>query len=97
MNGEPYTFGQLRIEFDGDTPVVHGPADSGEEHSVEAHEGALREWLREDATGRYRPLPTAKTIRPCWYLRCNDAFSLSDARLNSTPTGPAKNPRSSPM
>lgn len=79
VNREPYTLGQLHIEFDGGTPVVHGPAGSRDEQAVEAREDALREWVREDASGRYRPLPTARTMRPGWYMRCADGFSLGDA------------------
>ncbi|MBA4179593.1 MAG: hypothetical protein C0506_03300 [Anaerolinea sp.] len=76
---EPYAFGQLRIEFDVQTPVVHGPAATGEERRIEAREDALREWVRDDALGRYRPLPTARTMRPGWYVRCEPGFSLDDA------------------
>lgn len=79
VNREPYTFGQLRIEFDGETPVVHGPEAEGGEQRIESRDDALREWVREDAFGRYRPLPAAKTVRPGWYLRCEDGFSLNDA------------------
>ena len=79
MSRKPYAFGQLRIEFEGGTPVVHGPGGSGDERPIEAREDVLREWVREDASGRYRPLPSAKTMRPGWCVRCVDGFSLSDA------------------
>lgn len=79
MSPEPYAFGELRIDSDGGTAVVRGPEGGGEERRIEAREDVLREWVREDAGGRYRPLPTARTMRPGWCVRCDDGFSLSDA------------------
>lgn len=79
VSPEPFTLGELRIEFDGETPVVHGPGNAGDERAIPPGEDDLRKWTRDDALGRYRPLPTAKTLRPGWRVRCEDGLSLEEA------------------
>lgn len=80
VSREPFQFGELRIDFDGDVPVIHGPAsEDGCERDLEPREDAIREWVREDELRRYRPLPTALTMRGGWRVRCEGGLSLEEA------------------
>ena len=79
VSPSPAGFGQLHITYDGATPVVHGPMRDGSEQKVDSCGETLRAWLREDDFGRYRPLSSATTMRPGWYVRCEGGLSLEEA------------------
>ncbi|MEO6399115.1 MAG: hypothetical protein ABIP13_11650 [Tepidiformaceae bacterium] len=85
MTPIPFTLGQLRVDFEGETPVLHGPAADSPEASVEADEAAFRGWIRLDSAGRYRPLPGASTMRPGWLLKCGPALPLAAALETAYP------------
>ena len=53
-------------------PSLPGPGE-GVEFEVEPSVPALREWVRKDDSGRYRPLSGAKTLRTRWRIVCRDA------------------------
>ena len=74
-----FNLGQLIVAFDGETAVIHGPArnSNGAETEIESSEEALRNWVRHDSAGRYRPLPGAANMRPDWRVRCSAARPLS--------------------
>lgn len=76
-----FNLGQLIVAFDGETAVIHGPArnSNGAETEIESSEEALRNWVRHDSAGRYRPLPGAANMRPDWRVRCSAALPLSTA------------------
>ena len=65
------------VTYEGDAAVLHGPllAGPGErvEREVEPSVPALREWVRKDDSGRYRPLSGAKTLPTGWRIVCRDA------------------------
>lgn len=66
----PFTFGELHVSFDGDRAVVAAPAEGASQVELAPDADALRDWLRFDDTGRYRPLPGARTMRRGWRVRC---------------------------
>ena len=74
-----FNLGQLAVEFDGETAVIHGPTGGVTEIEVESNEAALRNWVRHDAAGRYRPLPGANNLRADWRVRCSAALPLPAA------------------
>jgi len=55
----------LTSACDGSYVSVAGPS-GGEPFRFEATSEQLREWVRPDARGRYRPLPGARTMRHGW-------------------------------
>ena len=72
-------FGQLEIFGDGSTAVLTGPHSAGQSTTVPATLEALRDWLRFDDLGRYRPLPGARTMRGGWRLQCHEGLTLPQA------------------
>ena len=76
MVSESFMLGELTIEVDAGIPVIHGPAGEGADIEVRPCEAELRAWVREDDSGRYRPLPSARTMRHGWRLRCTDSLPL---------------------
>lgn len=74
-----FKLGQLDVEFDGETAIVHGPRGGAPVVEIESNEESLRNWVRHDATGRYRPLPGAINLRADWRVRCSTALPLSAA------------------
>ena len=71
-----FRLGQLRVEFEGETAVVHGPSRDSVEVEIDAREELVRDWVRHDESGRYRPLPGANDMRGGWKLRCSVALPL---------------------
>jgi hypothetical protein len=65
----PFAFGELHISFEGDTAVVEGPGEGAQKELPSGPE-ALRQWVRRDDQGNYRPLPGAKTMPTGWRIRC---------------------------
>lgn len=76
-----FNLGQLLVEFDGETAVIHGPAGRATaiEVEIESSEEALRSWVRHDAAGRYRPLSGAANMPADWRVRCTSALPLLEA------------------
>jgi hypothetical protein len=56
----------LTSACDGSSVRVAGPPGDGDPFRFEATCEQLREWVRTDARGRYRPLPGARTMRQGW-------------------------------
>ena len=82
----PRTVGELRVSIEGGRPVIHGPTaappgSDEEEVLVEANVGMLRDWVRFDDFGRYRPLASALTLRTGWRLECevDEGLTLDEA------------------
>lgn len=70
-----FMLGEIEVRFDGAGAVVSGPR--GDEAGVaDVAPDALREWVRQDHRGRYRPLPGARTMRRGWQVRCRDDGEL---------------------
>jgi sirohydrochlorin cobaltochelatase len=75
-NGElPRQVGQLTIERDGDGWLIATAGHPADPATLET----VREWSREDARGRYRPLPGARSLRPGLRLRTADIGDARDA------------------
>lgn len=78
----PLLLGQLTIDKGEDGFKVTGPtatANEDEENSevvLDCDPDALREWVRFDDRGRYRPLNGAKTMRAGWRLECRSIDEL---------------------
>lgn len=72
-------FGELRITEDAGGTVLHGPRRRGPEIEVEPNEHALREHVRSDQHGRYRPLTGARSLRGGWRVACGPDFPLEEA------------------
>ncbi len=70
-----FKLGQIEVRFDGTVAVVSGPRGD-EEGVAEVALDALREWVRQDGGGRYRPLPGARTMRRGWQVRCRNDEEL---------------------
>lgn len=79
VNRLTFSLGQLRVEFEGEAAVIHGPGGAGAEVEVEVEPGeeALRHWVRHDDAGRYRPLPGAANMRTGWQVRSSRALPLT--------------------
>lgn len=77
VNRTAFRLGQLRVEFEGETAVVHGPAGESPEAQIESTEDALRDRVRYDDSGRYRPLPGAANLPTGWRVRTGPALPLS--------------------
>lgn len=72
-------FGELRVTEDAGGTVLHGPRRRGPEIEVESNEHALREHVRFDQHGRYRPLSGARSLRGGWRVACGTDFPLDEA------------------
>ncbi len=70
------TVGELRIDADGEGFVVRGPGEPCE-IDIGPDPDEVREWLRFDDRGRFRPLAGAKTLRTGWRVRCRDEAQLA--------------------
>lgn len=75
----PESLGELTITYDGAVATIHGPPGGGREVLVDAAPDALREWIRCDDSGRYRPLSGARTQRGGWQARCLGVGVLTEA------------------
>jgi sirohydrochlorin cobaltochelatase len=53
--------------------VVAGPDGAGEDSQLEGSAAALRNQVRFDSQGRYRPLAGAHSLRHGWQMRCRAA------------------------
>lgn len=71
----PFDFGELRVRFEGEVPIVEGPP-SATGDVVAVLPGDAWEWARTDGQGRYRPLPGMRTLRQGWLVRCRDEEEL---------------------
>ncbi len=76
---EPFEFGELTVTFDADGAVVRGPATGAPSTSVDASPAALRDWVRFDDAGMYRPFPGARTLRHDWHVHCATREQLVEA------------------
>lgn len=72
-------FGELRVTEDAGGPVLHGPRRRGAEIEITPDEAALREHVRFDQHGRYRPLSGARSLRGGWRVACGPEFAVEDA------------------
>ena len=79
VNLRAFNIGQLCVEFEGETAVIHGPASGAAEVEIDSNEDVLRTWVRQDGNGSYRPLPGATTMRSGWRVRCTAGLSLAAA------------------
>ena len=79
VNRRAFTLGQLCVEFEGETAVIHGPASGAAEVEIDSNEDVLRTWVRQNDNGRYRPLSGAADMRHGWRVRCNAALPLAEA------------------
>lgn len=64
----PFPFGEAHVLLTRDLRHmrVWGPQTEDEPYRFEPTPDELREWVRVDDRGRYRPLPGAKTMRKGW-------------------------------
>ena len=64
----PFPFGETHVLLTHDLCYmrVWGPQTEAEPERLELTPDELREWVRVDDHGRYRPLPGAKTMRTGW-------------------------------
>jgi hypothetical protein len=76
---EPFEFGELTVTFEGDEAVIHGPRTGKNEPVVDGIPSVLRQWVRFDDAGTYRPLPGARTMRKDWQARVSGAAPLREA------------------
>lgn len=67
---EPFELGELQVMFESNGALVSGPASGAATTEVECSRQAVRNWVRVDDEGRYRPLPTAMSMRHDWRVRC---------------------------
>lgn len=68
--GTPLTLGELTISVAGDVAEIRGPESGREPVTVAGGTESLRDWVRADGSGGYRPLSGARTMRPDWVFRC---------------------------
>lgn len=68
---EPFELGELRVTFEAGTAIVSGPSRGTVPVEVEASRLAIRNRVRFDDGGHYRPLPTAESMCHDWSARCN--------------------------
>jgi hypothetical protein len=61
--------GELTITIGDTEAVVEGPPAPGEGIELPPDPEVLRAWARTDTSGRYRPLPGARTLRGGWRVR----------------------------
>jgi hypothetical protein len=66
----PNLIGELGVALHAAGAVLHGPRGISVEVELEATCTALREWIRYDGPGNYRPLSGARTLRRGWRLEC---------------------------
>jgi len=76
------TLGQLTIHVGADEVLVEGPPAPGEPREIEPVPAAFHAMARFDDSGRYRPLPGARTLPGGWYSRFASLESL-DAALDA--------------
>jgi hypothetical protein len=64
----PFPFGEAHVLLTHDLLFMRiwGPQTEDEPHCFEPTSDELRQWIRIDERGRYRPLPGAKTMRKGW-------------------------------
>lgn len=62
----PFRLGQVMLEITLDTVVAVGPPGAAEPRNFACTAEELRDFLRTDDAGRYRPLPGAMTMRSNW-------------------------------
>ncbi|KAA0240866.1 hypothetical protein EDM76_01285 [bacterium] len=73
-----FRLGEIEVRFAGPVAVVSGPP-GGDTAPVEVSLEGLREFVRADDHGRYRPLPGARTLPHGWEVRCASAGELRTA------------------
>jgi len=74
---KPFTFGELLVQPDGDEGWrVEPEGQSGEPREVAPDPELLRQLVRFDESGRYRPLSGARTLPRGWVVRAPDRHSL---------------------
>ena len=76
---EPFVFGELTVVFEGDDAVIRGPRSGGKDNVVAGTPDALRQWVRFDDAGMYRPLPGARTMRNDMQARVSGEAGLREA------------------
>ena len=59
---DTFAFGELTIEPIGTGWTIRGPVSSAQSQAIDASAGGLRQWIRFDASGRYRPLTGARSL-----------------------------------
>ena len=74
-----FMLGQLTISLSEDEAVLAGPGPCPIDTEVVATPEAIREWVRIDALGRYRPLSGARTLRPNWHATFATLAALDEA------------------
>ncbi len=62
---QPFELGEVSVRFEGECAIVTGPRRAFE-HDLSGAPDALRERLRYDEQGRYRPLSGAQTMPGGW-------------------------------
>jgi DR2241 stabilising domain/4Fe-4S iron-sulfur cluster binding domain len=71
--------GELLLRFGSDEAIVEGPGPDPGARQVEADPDAIREFVRFDGDGRYRPLSGARSLPRNWHARFTDLTGLSAA------------------
>ena len=71
--------GELRVTDDPGGRVLHGPRRRGPELEIAADEAAVRDYVRFDQAGRYRPLSGARGLRGGWRVACGPKFTAEEA------------------
>lgn len=66
----PFVLGEVTVSFVGASAVVQGPPSSSGVVDLPPDPDAVRLFVREDASGRYRPLSGARTMRGGWRVQC---------------------------
>ena len=87
MSGSKSTLGELQLIVENGRTVIHGPPSSPgstenrAETRIEPTVAALRDLVRFDDFGRYRPLSGARTLRTGWRLECgtDDGLTIDQA------------------
>lgn len=79
--GRDFRLGEVAVAFGGGSVEVSGPRVGPEPVQVEATIGALREHVRFDDGGRYRPLSGARTLPGNW--RTSLPESLAEAAIEA--------------
>ena len=67
---EAFTLGEVRVSFEGGTAVLAGPEGIGEASEIDGTPRSVRERVRADDRGRYRPLAGARSLPHSWHARC---------------------------
>lgn len=73
-----FRIGEVAIRFEGPLGIISGPR-MGSTGPARVASDDLRELVRTDDHGRYRPLPGARTLPGGWEVRCHSADELLDA------------------